>query len=900
MGTTNRILPRPPRSRWRLLPTITVAAAVSLVAMLACVDETTVPVEPPPVEPPPEPTSISVTPANTVLNAPGDTVRLVAEVLDQNGQVIAGFPVSWSSSDPSAATVSESGLVRAVSEGDARITAMAGPVSATAGISVILDVDRAALAAFYHATGGGSAWSCPEWLTDAPLDEWCGVEVGEMGRVTGLNLWRNGLVGFLPPELARLEMLEVVNLSLNVLKGPIPPELGRLAMLRVLDLGFNDLEGPIPPEFGQLEMLEVLDLRYNGVEGSIPVELTTLPRLRALVLGGALLAGPLPPELVNSPELRDLDLSWNEFSGPLPPGFAGMSNLTTLNLYQNPITGPLPEDIGRLSTLAGLNLTSTKMSGPLPHSLTEIEGLDTLLTGGTELCAPVDEQFGVWLRGVRRQRVHPCGGVANETTAYLTQAVQSRLFPVPLVADEEALLRVFVVAPQAAGRIIPPVRATFYRNGTETEVVEIASDSSFIRSEIDESSLASSANVVIPESLIRPGLEMVVEIDPDGTLDPALGVAQRIPETGRSSVDVREMPVLTLTLVPFLFGPAPDSSILEVTGGLKAEDPLLKDIRTLMPVRDLELTVHEPVVTNTTGPDLLLAETQAIRAAEQGQGYYMGTLPETQATYRGHSSYGVGRSSFSIPDSWVMAHELGHNLGLLHSPCGRNLTDSDPSYPHLDGTIGAWGYDFAEGVLVPPGTPDFMSYCDPNWVSEFLFSNMLRYRSEVEAAESAAALAASGPSLLVWGGIEPNGAPFLEPAFVLDAPGMLPRSSGPYSLTGFASDGARLFSLSFDMPGSADGEGGSSFAFAIPAQTSWDVDLARIALSGPDGVFSMDAGTDRPAAIVRDPGTGRVRAILRDLPATMTRGGAVLLLPEPGLELLFSRGLPDAVEWSRR
>ena len=39
--------------------------------------------------------------------------------------------------------------------------------------------------------------------------------------------------------------------------------------------------------------------------------------------------------------------------------------------------------------------------------------------------------------------------------------------------------------------------------------------------------LGPSSNAVIPAEVVQPGLEMVVEVDPDGTLDPALGVATR-------------------------------------------------------------------------------------------------------------------------------------------------------------------------------------------------------------------------------------------------------------------------------------------------------------------------------------------------------------------------------------
>ena len=578
-----------------------------------------------------------------------------------------------------------------------------------------------------------------------------------------------------------------------------------------------------------------------------------------------------------------------------------MPHLANLALLNTQVTGNLPWDIGRMATLTGLDLTDTRMSGTLPLSLIENEGLDSLLTGGTDLCGPDDERFRIWLRNVQRQRVQPCAGLADVSTAYLTQQVQSRPFPVPLVADEDALLRVFVVAPRAAGKLIPPVRATFYLDGAEAETVEISSDSSFIRDSVDESSLASSANALIPASVIRPGLEMVVEIDPGGLLNPNLGVPRRIPETGRINVDVRELPVMPFTLIPLLYAPDPDSSLLELTDGMTAEDTLLWRIRSLMPVRELDLTVHEPVATNTTYPGQLRREIQAIRAAEQGKGYYMGTLPASQADYPGHSSYGVGWSSFSVPDSWVMVHELGHNLGLLHAPCGRNLADVDDAFPQRDGKIGAWGHNFDDGVLVPSTKPDFMSYCGPDvWVSEFFYSQMLRYRFELGSVENVAASAAAGPSLLVWGGVDPSGAPFLEPSFVLDAAATLPRSVGPYSVTGVASDGSRLFSLNFDIPATTDGEGGASFAFVVPARTSWEGELSRITLAGPDGVFSLDTASDRPAVIVRDPDTGRIRAILRDLPAGMMRTDATALSPEPGLEVLFSRGIPDAREWMRR
>ena len=141
---------------------------------------------------------------------------------------------------------------------------------------------------------------------------------------------------------------------------------------------------------------------------------------------------------------------------------------------------------------------------------------------------------------------------------YLTQAVQSREYPVPLVAGDKALLRVFVTAAHATMADIPPVRARFYLNGTERHVAEIPANAAPIPTEVVEGSLSGSANAEIPGEIVRPGLEMVIEIDPDGSLGPSLGVARRIPETGRMAVEVREMPVFDLTVIPFLWSADPD------------------------------------------------------------------------------------------------------------------------------------------------------------------------------------------------------------------------------------------------------------------------------------------------------------------------------------------------------
>ena len=81
----------------------------------------------------PVPTRIAVTPSSHTLEAIGETVELRATVRDQRNNVMSGQSITWSSGDEAVATVSEAGLVKAVSNGMADITAKSGSLSFDAG-----------------------------------------------------------------------------------------------------------------------------------------------------------------------------------------------------------------------------------------------------------------------------------------------------------------------------------------------------------------------------------------------------------------------------------------------------------------------------------------------------------------------------------------------------------------------------------------------------------------------------------------------------------------------------------------------------------------------------------------------------------------------------------------------
>ncbi|MDE2982873.1 MAG: hypothetical protein OXU74_16905 [Gemmatimonadota bacterium] len=169
-------------------------------------------------------------------------------------------------------------------------------------------------------------------------------------------------------------------------------------------------------------------------------------------------------------------------------------------------------------------------------------------------------------------------------------------------------------------------------------------------------------------------------------------------------------------------------------------------------------------------------------------------------------------------------------------------------------------------------------------------------------------------TILLWGRADADGVPFLEPAFVVDAPPTLPRSGGPYTLTGLSVAREELFSLRFEMQEMADGDGESGFVFALPVSPTWADRLATVVLVGPGGTATLSGANGPLAAILRDPQTGQVRGIVRDLASLDggqgglgTLAGAAadpasiasILPDDANLEVLVSRGLPDAEQWRR-
>lgn len=117
--------------------------------------------------------------------------------------------------------------------------------------------ESAVLTAIYEATNGDGWNDNNGWLSSNPLDQWKGVSI-QGGRVIGLDLSANGLMGVIPDAIGELTELRHLNLSDNSLAGQLPESLGNLQKLETLMLSENDLAGCVPVTLRNAKVSDII------------------------------------------------------------------------------------------------------------------------------------------------------------------------------------------------------------------------------------------------------------------------------------------------------------------------------------------------------------------------------------------------------------------------------------------------------------------------------------------------------------------------------------------------------------------------------------------------------------------------------------------------------------------
>jgi len=253
-------------------------ALLGSVFLKACADDPMAPSDTDPsaaAGPGQQAADVVIEPHWLTLDRVGATGTLTARVTDADGNTVAAPQVTWASADATVATVSGAGSgvgrVTASGFGTTKVTATYNSVTAEATVEVALPLtDREILEIFYEATGGDGWTDNTNWLSDKDLDEWYGVGAYQ-GKVSGLRLWENNLVGTIPPELGGLDELFSLSVQRNDLSGPVPPELSKFNGLRDLFLDGNaGISGQLPPELGFTGGLRYLGVSNTNLTGPVP------------------------------------------------------------------------------------------------------------------------------------------------------------------------------------------------------------------------------------------------------------------------------------------------------------------------------------------------------------------------------------------------------------------------------------------------------------------------------------------------------------------------------------------------------------------------------------------------------------------------------------------------------
>lgn len=418
----------------------------------------------------------------------------------------------------------------------------------------------------------------------------------------------------------------------------------------------------------------------------------------------------------------------------------------------------------------------------------------------------------------------------------LIQSTQRSDGSVPMIAGRDALLRVFVTA-SGGQQAQPQVRVRLFNGGTQVDSITVPAPASLVPTSVDTSSLSSSWNVLIPGARVLGALSYQVVVDP----------ADEVPETSKSdnlwpgstprAVTVQSVPAFNLKFVPV--------KVAGVTGGVSNsnKDAFAESTRRMHPLGTVAVSVHGTFTTqaaalvaddNNGSWSQVLGEVYALRNADGFSGDYVGIVP----TSYNSGIAGLGYIGAPAALGWdkngsapgVIAHELGHNFGRAHAPCG-NPAGPDPSYPYVNASIGTWGLDLPALTLKSPGTyKDLMSYCDPDWISDYNYMQVLNFRAGNSFLRSDST---AKDGLMVWGRVR-NGTVVLEPAFRVRAPASLPDRPGRNSVAGYDAAGNKVFGLSFDGLRVADLPSGEEqhFAFVVPLSQGELTRLSTLQLTG--------------------------------------------------------------------
>ncbi len=360
----------------------------------------------------------------------------------------------------------------------------------------------------------------------------------------------------------------------------------------------------------------------------------------------------------------------------------------------------------------------------------------------------------------------------------ISQSVQDANNTVPLVANRPTVVRVYTAT--TSGSSVPNTSVTLTATRNGTPLTSVVSNTKTASAASSRASLDSTYNVTLPASWLSGTVQITARI------------------TGQSngsftqSITFNSVPTLNVVIVPVNYTHTPTSTTFPGPNVEQISDWMMR----AYPLSNMNVSFH-PTGLNFTGNlreaaswEQLLEDVSVLKEGEIG--FYNSTV------YYGYIDFdcgwfncstggiaGIGWIGFRAavgfhhPNTEVTGelagHEIGHNFGRYHAPCGVSGTNWSTDPKHAGASIGEYGLDGIGGtleLLSPAGYVDMMSYCDPVWVSDYTYKAL--YTDQVN--NGAFIWTPSQESLVIRGSVAQDGVVSLNPVYILPQTAVSPQN----------------------------------------------------------------------------------------------------------------------------
>ena len=231
----------------------------------------------------------------------GESFTITATVIPENA---TDKTVTWSSSDPSVATVDANGKVTGVAPGHASIMAQTSNAK-TAFCHLVVTASqtatKAALRKFYDAMDGPHWKIERKWDDSKPLYEWEGVDWNPTTGDLKLSFFGEfGLKGQVPDCIDELAdyLTDLIIQDETGVTGTLPSSFSNLKRLKNLSLVRTSMTS-LPDIFSGMSLEDVLITFNSKMAGSLPESLGTLGSLKSLSIGDNNFTGTVPDSWAN-------------------------------------------------------------------------------------------------------------------------------------------------------------------------------------------------------------------------------------------------------------------------------------------------------------------------------------------------------------------------------------------------------------------------------------------------------------------------------------------------------------------------------------------------------------------------------------------------------------------------